>query len=390
MNSFWSYFILGFVFVLLIVVVVRGYSFMCSPSEIRTDAIKKLDAELAKEFSKPNRLGYYVFTYPILHHSGLTHSIDITIKFNKIKLKSISEIEKLHEEIYEEMIRKLNSTRTIRPFLANFPLTPDSFTLSIGFDDPKGGPVIPPYITSIAMGSSTLEFNKYKKSDTLCPFETIAEKPIHESELLRRFYSLGVERQFCEIKPEVPFVPRIESNYPRSTEKVVAFAQKLSAQNNLNFVGVGPVGENDFKSKPFEFALWGKGQLNLDSARTLASQCSRKFFDFVKTDKTCLDYMIYRSKDDFFNDTASFPELRHISFRISLWDENIDRPLAPYIAEIRFVDGKLKYFTADDVQRLVLVYEETFDDAQAFLKTQTDSAAVLAILPPIPLDTDLG
>ena len=83
--------------------------------------------------------------------------------------------------------------------------------------------------------------------------------------------------------------------------------------------------------------------------------------------------MVERSTDKYIHDDATFPEIRHIGFRISFWDENIDRQIAPYIAEIRMFEGRLKYFTADDGQRLVLVYEESYDDAQAFLKSQKAS-----------------
>ena len=57
-----------------------------------------------------------------------------------------------------------------------------------------------------------------------------------------------------------------------------------------------------------------------------------------------------------------------LAFRISFWDENVDRQPSPYISEIRLLDGRFSYFTSDDLQRLVLVREESFDDAQAFLK----------------------
>ena len=54
-----------------------------------------------------------------------------------------------------------------------------------------------------------------------------------------------------------------------------------------------------------------------------------------------------------------------LAYRISFWDENIDRPVAPYIAEIRLLDGKLSYFTADENQQLVLVFEESFADSMS-------------------------
>ena len=59
---------------------------------------------------------------------------------------------------------------------------------------------------------------------------------------------------------------------------------------------------------------------------------------------------------------SSTPSSDQIAFRINFCDENIDRPVAPYIAEIRLLDDKLSYFTADENQCLVLVFEETVKD----------------------------
>ena len=95
---------------------------------------------------------------------------------------------------------------------------------------------------------------------------------------------------------------------------------------------------------------------------------------FVQNDKRTLDYMDERSKNKYRHDTATFPEARHIGFRIYFRDENMDRQIEPYIAEIRLHEGKLRYFTADDGQRLVQVHEETFDEGQAFLKSLSNTS----------------
>ena len=48
----------------------------------------------------------------------------------------------------------------------------------------------------------------------------------------------------------------------------------------------------------------------------------------------------------------------YMSFRISFWDEYIDRVKAPHIAEIRVIGQKARYYIADELQRLQLVHEE--------------------------------
>ena len=105
-----------------------------------------------------------------------------------------------------------------------------------------------------------------------------------------------------------------------------------------------------------------------EQARTLAASCSIELLEFVRKNQIWLDYLKDRSTWKCTKDRTSFPEPRHLAFRILFWDENVYRQPAPYIAEIRVIGENFKYFTSDEGQRLVLVHEETFDEAQAFLK----------------------
>lgn len=102
-----------------------------------------------------------------------------------------------------------------------------------------------------------------------------------------------------------------------------------------------------------------------EQARTLAASCSIELLEFVRKNQIWLDYLKDRSTWKCTKDRTSFPEPRHHAFRILFWDENVDRQPAPYIAEFRFIDEKFKYYTADDGQRLALVYEESYGDGNA-------------------------
>jgi hypothetical protein len=51
----------------------------------------------------------------------------------------------------------------------------------------------------------------------------------------------------------------------------------------------------------------------------------------------------------------------------------VNRIAEPYIAEIRVIGDSFKYYTADEGQRLVLIYEESWDDAMKFLEQETTS-----------------
>ena len=370
MNNFCLLVFYSVLFMLLIPCLHAGFT---TNSDFKTKPIRNLENEIRREFSKPNRWGYSVVFFPCMSRLGYTYSLNALIDIKGMRLKSIPEIEKLHAIIYGEVLSKLNSIRCIRPFLANFPLTPDSFSLSIGFVDERGNFFDPPYFTSLCTDAKTLDFKQYIKDKLPVPFETILIKPIGEAEGLREFFDCKVLRKSCAEKPNVPKVSYILSCCKPHHHSVFEFSKAISAKNNLNFVDLDSLERQFGDFIPFEIAFWGNAQLTIDAARKLVAQFSSEFLKFVQNDKPCLAYMVERSTDKYIHDDATFPEIRHIGFRISFWDENIDRQIAPYIAEIRMFEGRLKYFTADDGQRLVLVYEESYDDAQSFLKSQKAS-----------------
>ena len=341
--------------------------------EFKTKPLQTLDNEIRHEVLKPNILGYSVVFFPQIDCSGYTHSLDLTIDIKGMPKKSIPEIEQLHATIYKEFLRNLNSLKCIRPFLASFPLSPDSFSLSIGFLSESGRHFLPPYFVSIIMDEKNLEFVQLDKDNVINPGNIVLTKPIQGSEWLKQFYHTIIEKKINLEQPHVPEVTYILRDSPPHHHAVFDFAKTLSKKFLLNFVSLGP-NESPFeKERPFEMVFWAKDRLSKDAARNLAAKCSIEFLNFVQNDKRTLEYMDERSKNSFMHDNAILPEVRHIGFRISFWDENIDRQPAPYIAEIRVVGDKFKYFTSDENQRLVLAYEETFEDAQAYLKSSDRS-----------------
>ena len=113
----------------------------------------------------------------------------------------------------------------------------------------------------------------------------------------------------------------------------------------------------------FGFVLAGTHKLSLADARKLAADCATQFLqsiqnsDKAKAYAAKVDKTFRRTRPD-----GTFSSKDFI-FRLSFWDENIDRRENPYIAEIRFFDNTFQYFTSDEGQRLVPVFQETFDEA---------------------------
>jgi len=62
-----------------------------------------------------------------------------------------------------------------------------------------------------------------------------------------------------------------------------------------------------------------------------------------------------KSLDDFILD--------HFGFRLAYWDKNMNRPQAPYLAEIQYYNGVFHYYEADPkTQALRLIFEESYTE----------------------------
>jgi hypothetical protein len=201
------------------------------------------------------------------------------------------------------------------------------------------------------------------------PSKSIGEERAHDVPGLREYYSPSIPRKTRDKKIEVPKTSRLY-DFERCPlwEAKFEFVQKFCKTNRLDLVRLGVVGEHYHDSRHFNFALRGSQYLKLDEARKLAAKCSQELFDFVCKDPCCLKYVKERSTWPREKHPSPTPIPEQLAFRISFWDESVDRPLAPYIAQIWLLDGILKYYTADEGQCLVLVHEETFAEAQAFRK----------------------
>jgi hypothetical protein len=144
----------------------------------------------------------------------------------------------------------------------------------------------------------------------------------------------------------------------------IGLIKGFCAKNNLSITTVGTVGKHYFDSRALDFALRGsQTTLGIDQARALAARCNKELLSFAQTSQVYKDYIKERSTwiREPYPSPTPIPE--QFGYRISFWDENVDRPVAPYIAEIRLLDTRLTYFTADDNQQLVLTFEESFEES---------------------------
>jgi hypothetical protein len=331
----------------------------------------KIHSELNSTFSQPNPWNY-ILSLPISYE---TNSIAYTVSGSfAVCHKGTTDVEKagkLYFSIYSHFIRKCNDTRILRPFLETFPLTPSQAKLSLRFDENHEDICAPPKIAAITLGSTDIiRYSLFTRTfdarytDVL----TVSAKDVPE---IAQFYQKGCPRKVIDPKPTIPLLRSIPR--PLDGEKALfSFLREYCKKLDLGLIAMGYVGPTWKDKSVYGFAVISRQLKNFEDARKLACICARDTFDFVKHDKGCLEHIKSQSALDFPIHPSSTPVPAHVAFRISFWDENVDRPVQPYIAEIRYLNGVFKYYTADDLQKLVLVYQETFDEAMKFLEQPKD------------------
>jgi hypothetical protein len=335
-------------------------SFIPSSTTIEGDKI------LYEAVSKPNRWGYTLFKAPDFDDNGLTYWLEASVHFRNKRIQSTDEAEQLFMDIYEDFLHKLNAVRAIRPFLAHFPLTPSTFSLGMGFNDEQGTSLLPPCISAIYLWNNVLDFKRFVPmnfEDPGLPHRVFFSKPIAEIERMNKLFTPVLPKTIEREKPKVPTLTKLSWNCETPLGNAeFDLMNKYCEKNNLHLLVIGGIGKDYIDSPPFGAALMGRQLITLEEARLLSSQFGNIILHFAQTNRHCIALMEERSKDKFWKDTATKAEPRHIAFRISFWDENIDRISPPHIAEIRVLRDTISYFTADEYQRLVLIHEASLSN----------------------------
>ena len=331
-----------------------------------------LKKELQNFYSDPTHSFGSSFWCPSIKKTGLTYWIDAVVVFTDTKYTSAIEAEKKFAEVMENYLKKLNSIPHIRPFLAHFPLRASDLSLSLEFVDSQHHDLQPPFYQSVYTLNDKCMFGMFLQNNRR-QFQNVIEKNMSYSPYLNSFLNPPVERTYPTKEIKIPIFKNA-SDDPPHWRSMTSFMNAFAQEYHLFPLTLIPVGEKYCDLVSFGFAVWGKEQMTLNQAHLMAAKCARDFLHFIQTDKANVKFMKevrsqWKNSDGTFYDPATIPEPRHFAFRISLWDEGINRQPSPYIAEIQYYKGRFKYFTSDEGQRLVLVHEETFDDAVKFLNT---------------------
>lgn len=138
-----------------------------------------------------------------------------------------------------------------------------------------------------------------------------------------------------------------------------AFGERLAKAYQLEFLNSGLGLLADAKEGIWALNLVSREQMTIEEGRQLAKAISQKLLCKVFQDPLFAQYCL---KSDG-KDTTLRKE--HVAFRLAFWDKDTNRPLYPYLAQIRLADGNLYYHYADpETQALQEPLVEALDISQ--------------------------
>jgi hypothetical protein len=124
--------------------------------------------------------------------------------------------------------------------------------------------------------------------------------------------------------------------------------KKLAKKYDLEIIGDGLALASDISgSKDGRWALsfTSKEALTIDEARPIIMDISYKLLYSFYHDPTFSKYYQYSKKEYPFLHATMDPN--EIGFRLAFWNKDVNRPLYPYLAQVRLADSKIYYHYAD-------------------------------------------
>jgi hypothetical protein len=245
-----------------------------------------------------------------------------------------------------------------------------NFCIGFGENEKTHLPLYSPYIASVLFDGYKFEVSRF--------YETITYpggRTCHNSYDNIYDTSKGIPEEIKQMA--IPRFDTVEKKTPQSiphSNKYLYFNQSLkplynfcnefAQRNNLVFIAFEDVFDLD---RPYDRKIYAETayasqekKLSLKEAKELALKLRDELALFCVSGPEFSGYVNGMRRDGREEKTNPVNSQKYLSFRISFWDEYIDRIQAPAIAEVRVYGTRARYYVADELQRLQVVCEEEF------------------------------
>ena len=340
------------------------------------DAHKEMfDQLLKEEFINriPKSRSFVVREFPTLASlHRLTPSIRCNLGVPSIKTQDPQEALNCSLPYAQAYVDTINNIPTLRPYLIDFPMPLPMWAFFITFAENEKThlPLYSPYICNLSFHGHKLEIMRFYETVTYPNGRTVhngtdniydASKGIPD-EITR----MAIPRFDNKDKKIPQLIPRAKKYcyFNDCMKPWYNFCSDFAQRNDFVFIAFDGVYDmdRDYNQKIFTEAAYASQtkKLSLDEAKELsvklrdehASFCLSKFdFSYYVND------LRKRGEEE---KTNPINLQKYLSFRLSFWDEYIDRVMAPAIAEVRVYGTRARYYVADELQRLQCVCEEEF------------------------------
>lgn len=119
-----------------------------------------------------------------------------------------------------------------------------------------------------------------------------------------------------------------------------AVGQQLGASQNLCLLNLSYGQLANAKKAQWALSYTSSAKMTIADVRPMVAMMVRTFLCKIYQDPIFMEYyQKAKLKSQFGPDS--------IAFKLAFWDENVDRPIAPYLAQVRFADGVVCYYYAD-------------------------------------------
>ncbi|MGR3951354.1 MAG: hypothetical protein QRY74_00300 [Chlamydia sp.] len=261
--------------------------------------------------------------------------------------------------IVQKIVALYNSIPQIRPYLREFPVGTKQVDIWINYGPAPEEYYQEPYFSLVHLRPQNehIEFRKCS-GVSVAHFSTkpaFAQKNIHEVEILKSYMEPMVSRKKENVDPifiEEQIRKSLHSNRQRLHYPIL---ERMRKRFRMNIAATREISE-EFYTRGIASGFWAQNRkIELNQAKHLAESFIQEYLKELRGEEIIQKTSKKKAKDfqDFKNN------LNWFGFRITFWDEYLNRVEAPFIAQIQCQGGRIIYFAADSGQRLYQVYEES-------------------------------
>ena len=170
--------------------------------------------------------------------------------------------------------------------------------------------------------------------------------------LLIVFATTSCEKKYCG--------PPYEIKYYEMTE---GYVKKYFKNNDIELIHIG---DFTYPEDRIMFGLWLRSYASesIEEGRVRAVAFLNDWVKMMQHNEKAKMY--FEESKRYHRPVPASLDHQITGLKIAYWDKSVNRPKAPYLAEIVFCKGVFRYYEAEpDTQALRLVLEESYDEAMS-------------------------